>query len=135
MIYGRQAKTPLDILHAGWSDRENWSLDVSSWGEILAETLELMRDIVRERAEKASGERKVYYDKKSVQRELMVGDSVWCRIPGMDHKLKEAWHGPYPVMERISAVDYRVDKGRGRKKVLHINNLKKHFERENEVLD
>ena len=134
LIYGRQVKTPLDILHAGWSVRENWSLDVSSWGEILAERLELMRDIVRERAEKASGERKVYYDKKSVQRELMVGDSVWCRIPGMDHKLKEAWHGPYPVMERISAVDYRVDIGRGRKKVLHINNLKKHFERENEVL-
>ena len=53
---------------------------------------------------------------------------------GIDHKLKEAWHGPYPVMERISAVDYRVDIGRGRKKVLHINNLKKHFERENEVL-
>ena len=37
-------------------------------------------------------------------------------------------------MEKKNRVDYRVDVGRGRKKVLHINNLKKYFEREEEVM-
>ena len=52
----------------------------------------------------------------------------------MDQKLKESWHGLYQVCERINAVDYRVELGRGRKKVLHINNLKKYHSREDVVL-
>ena len=129
LIYGRQARTPLDVLHHGWVEQENFSLDVSEWSECLAEKLEVLRDVMRERVLKAVEDRKTYYDKKSMTRVLDEGDLVWCRVPGMDHKLKEVWHGPYQVLERINAVDYRVLLGRGRKEVLHINNLKKHHER------
>ena len=38
------------------------------------------------------------------------------------------------MVERKSRVDYKVDVGRGRKKVLHINNLKRFFIREEEVM-
>ena len=131
LVYGRQARTLLDILCVGWVEKANLSLDVYGWGELLSERLELMRDLVRERMEKASGERKKHYDKKNVQRELHGGDSVRCRIPGMDHKLKEVWHGPYQVVERINAVDYKANLGRSRK---HVYNMKRHFDRENEVL-
>ena len=49
-------------------------------------------------------------------------------------KLKESWHGPYPVVARTSRVDYKVKVGKGRAKVLHINNLKKFYPRMEEVL-
>ena len=79
---------------------------------------------MRERGEHASSERKKGFDRKAVNRQFKIGDLVLCRIPGMTHKLKESWHGPYPVVEVLNRVDYRVEIGRGRKKVLHINNLK-----------
>ena len=94
----------------------------------------MWHDVLRERGKDASGKRKNLFDKKTVDRQLKEGDLVLCRIPGMSHKLEESWHGPYPVVEKKNRVDYRVDVGRGRKKVLHINNLKKYFEREEEVM-
>ena len=80
LIYGRQACTPLDILHHGWVEQENFSLDVSEWSKCLAESLEVLRDVMRERVMKAVEDRKTYYDKKSVTRELCEGDFVWCRV-------------------------------------------------------
>ena len=55
-----------------------------------------MRGTVLYRASscEAVAERKVFYDKKSCVREFDVGDIVWNRLQGMDHKLSEAWSGP-----------------------------------------
>ena len=52
----------------------------------------------------------------------------------MSAKLEEAWHGPYMVVEQLNRVDFRVDLGKGKKKVLHINNMKKYHIREEEVM-
>ena len=97
-------------------DDESFRFEVGEWSECLRESLQCLRDVMRERMKKAGEERKIGYDKKSVKRELHVGDSVWCRGPGMNQKLKESWHGPYQVCERINAVNYQVELGRGRKK-------------------
>ena len=90
--------------------------------------------MLRERGKLASEKRKVGFDRKTVNRQLEEGDQVLCRVPGMSHKLEESWHGPYTVLEKVSRVDYRINLGRGRKKVLHINNLKKFYVREEEVM-
>ena len=82
----------------------------------------------------ASGKRKELFDRKTVNTKLEEGEQVLCRIPGMSHKLQESWHGPYTVVEKKNRVDYKVDVGRGRKKILHINNLKKYYPREEEVM-
>ena len=127
-------RTPLDILHQGWAEVSFKELDVGEWAEWLIEKLEVWHDVCKERGQKASGKRKDAFDKKTVDRSLEVDDLVLCRVPGMVHKLQEAWQGPYPVLERTSKVDYRVNVGKGRSKVLHINNLKKYYEREEAVM-
>ena len=134
LVYGHQVRTPLDILHQGWAEVSFKELDTSEWSDWLTDRLELWHDVLRERGKDASGKRKCAFDKKTVDRRLEEGDLVLCRVPGMAHKLEESWHGPYPVVEKVSRVDYRVDLGRGRKKVLHVNNLKKYFVREEEVM-
>ena len=134
LVYGHQVRTPLDILHQGWAEVSFKVLDTSEWSDWLAERLELWHDVLRERGKDASEKRKCIFDKKTVNRQLEEGDQVLCRIPGMSHKLEESWHGTYPVVEKVSRVDYRVDLGRSRKKVLHINNLKKYFVREEELM-
>ena len=134
LVFGRQVRTPLDIIHQGWAQTEFKDLDTEEWAEWLVERLESWHDVMRDRGEEASKKRKIYFDKKTVDRILEVDDLVLCRVPGMTHKLEEAWHGPYKIVEKMNRVDFRVDLGKGRKKVLHINNLKKYQVREEEVM-
>ena len=136
LVYGHRVRTPLDILHQGWAEKEFGELETEEWSDWLVERLAVWHDLVVERGKAASESRKLQYDKTTVNRTLEVGDKVLCRIPGMSKKLKESWHGPYEVVARKSRVDYLVNlgKGKGRTKVLHVNNLKKFFERVEDVL-
>ena len=136
LVYGHRVRTPLDVLHQGWAEMEFGELETEEWSEWLVQRLEVWHDLVRERGKKASGERKVLYDKSTVERSLDPGDQVMCRIPGLIGKLEESWHGPYKVVAKKGRVDYLVDmgKGKGRVKVLHVNNLKKYYPRVEEVL-
>ena len=136
LVYGHRVRTPLDVLHQGWVEMEFEELETEEWSDWLVERLEVWHDLVRERGKKASGERKILYDKSTVERTLEPGDQVMCRIPGLIGKLEESWHGPYKVVAKKGRVDYLVDmgKGKGRVKVLHINNLKKYYPRVEEVL-
>ena len=127
-------RTPLDILHQGWAELAFTELDTGEWSDWLVDRLEVWHDVLRERGRSASGKRKELFDRHTVNRKLEEGDQVLCRIPGMSHKLQESWHGPYTVVEKKNRVDYKVDVGRRRKKILHINNLKKYYPREEEVM-
>ena len=134
LIYGRQVRTPLDILHQGWVEVDFEKLNTSEWADWLVDRLECWHEVMRKRNKAASKNRKKSFDKKTVDRHFEVGDRVLCRIPGMTHKLQESWHGPYPVVEVVSKVDYRVEFRRGNKKVLHVNNIKLFHGREEDVM-
>ena len=136
LVYGHRVRTPLDILHQGWAEVEFSEMETGEWADWLVDRLAVWHEAVLERGKAASGCRKQQYDKTTVNRTLEVGDQVLCRLPGLIGKLKESWHGPYRVVARKSRVDYAVDfgKGNGRVKVLHINNLKKYYVREERIL-
>ena len=131
LVFGRKVRTPLDIIHQGWAEIEFEQLEVQEWAQWLTDKLEVWHDVMRSRAEDASRKRKVGFDKKAVNRELEKGDLVLC---SMVAKLEESWYGPYLVVDKLNRVDYKVEVGKGRTKVLHINNLKKFYAREEEVL-
>ena len=105
LVYGHQVRTPLDILHQGWAEVEFKELDMSEWSEWLAEKLEHWHDVLHKRGRLASEQHKSTFDKKTVNRQLVEGDQVLWRVPGMSHKLEESWHGPYPVIEKVSGVN------------------------------
>ena len=61
---------------------------------------------------KAQRKQKYYYDKKSKERMLEVGDEVLVLIPSKHSKLKLEWEGPY----KITSVDYEIETLEERKK-------------------
>ena len=134
LVYGHRVRTPLDILHQGWADLSFDELDTDEWSGWLVDRLEVWHSTQRERMLEASGKRKAQFDRGTVVRKLEKGDQVLCRIPGCVGKLEESWHGPYVVEEKVGEVNYRVKVGRGKAKLLHINNLKRFYEREESVL-
>ena len=134
LVYGHRVRTPLDILHQGWADLSFDELDTDEWSGWLVDRLEVWHSTQRERMLEASGKRKAQFDRGTVVRQLEKGDKVLCRIPGCVGKLEESWHGPYVVEEKVGEVNYKVKVGRGKAKLLHINNLKRFYEREESVL-
>ena len=134
LVYGRRVRTPLDVLHQGWTQDEFEGLNCSEWADWLVSKLECWHDVMRERETEASKHRKIDFDKKAVCRVLEVGDLVLIRKPGIIPKLEEAWLGPFPVIEKLNSVNYRVRTSKGREGVQHINNLKRYHERELEIL-
>ena len=134
LVFGRQVRTPLDVLHQGWVEVEFQKLNTSEWADWLVDRLECWHEVMRKRNMDASKKRKKTFDRKAVERVFEVGDRVLCRIPGMTHKLQESWHGPYPVTEVLSRVDYKVEFRKGNKKVLHVNNMKLFHGREEDVM-
>ena len=134
LVYGHRVRTPLDILYQGWTEIEYIDLDLEEWSEWLKDKMKVWREVYVERLKVASRKRKAGFDKHSVARELEVDNLVLCRLPGMAKKLEESWQGPFRVTEKLNRVNYRVRTGKGRGKVLHVNNLKLFHEREEEVL-
>ncbi len=130
LVWGRNMRTPLDVIYSGWMDRENRKLNVSEWAEMLVDRLEMMRDSAVETGLKESQKRKEFYDDGKVERSLEVGDKIWVRIPGKADKFSDSWDGPYVVDKAVSRVNYRVKDIVTKKcKTIHINSAKKYFER------
>ena len=135
LVYGRDVRTPLELVYGEWTGAKGKEMDVCSWVGQVQERLELVREEAISRMTEASGARKEAYDKKSCSRTFEVGDIVWNRLPGLDNKFAESWSGPWEVVGRLSAVNYRIKKleERGKKMAVHINTLKACVEREGKV--
>jgi len=82
-VYGRKARTPLDILYQEWREEQSSGLRVN--GYVIR--LKLMQDVVYAKASKESSYRMKNYVKGKTERTLEVGSLVLCRIPGLRFKL------------------------------------------------
>ena len=65
-------------------------------------------------------------------RVLKPNDQVLVLLPTTHNKLLAKWQGPYKVIRRMGKVTYKIDipGARSRKKVYHINLLKKWYSNE-----
>ena len=69
------------------------------------------------------------YDKGVAGSSLIIGDRVWLYIPavkqGRTRKLASLWRGPYTIIDRVGAVNYRIQLiGSSKTLVVHRNRLK-----------
>ena len=132
LLYGRQVRGPLAVLHDLWANPDITEDLVSSYQFIfelynkLAEAAELAHASL-----KVSSDRyKTYFDLKTNKRRLNVNDEVLILLPETKNKLQMTWSGPYRVTGKKGNVDYYVDVN-GKSKLYHINLLKKYYRRAN----
>ncbi len=131
LVYGFRVRTPLDALYHGLYEAEIDKLNVCDWVMRMAERLERVRDSAALRVSKSRESRMQYLNRGTKLREFKVGDLVLYRVPGMTCKLADSWEGPYKIVERKGAVNYKIGKiGKERhSKVVHVNCLKEYKER------
>ena len=100
----------------------------------LCEKMELLREKAVWNLDRNSKKGKKLYDRCSKERKFEIGESVLWRAIGMPGKLQDSWLGPYTIEEILSPVSYRIALDSKRKKVVHVNSLKKFIERDLKVL-
>lgn len=136
LLYGRNVRGPLTILHEIWSNEELDNDLKLSYNHVLElrNRLERSAEIAAAHAEVSSVRYKEYFDKKAKPRKLSVGDEVLLLLPTNNNKLLMQWKGPYKVTEVRNKVDYVIDV-RGKSRLYHINMLKQYYRRSEDETD
>ena len=139
MMFGREARLPVDLLMVGDPPNEQRQIPM----EYLKEQTSKLRQaygMARKSARVATRRYRDYYDARTSGDTYQIGDKVWrqshVRKKGTSSKLSPKWEGPYVIIKRITDVVYRIKKEKGRKRVVvHFNCLKKCFSKEEENQD
>ena len=131
LLYGRNVRGPLSILHEIWANDELDTSIRTSYRHVLElrDRLEDAAKVAKENSKVSANKYKEYFDRKARPRKLSVGDEVLLLLPTDKNKLLMQWRGPYKVVEaRSNNVDYVINV-RGKHRVYHINMLKKFHKR------
>ena len=107
-LYGRPCRTPLCWTEVG----ERREIEPA----MIQETVEQV-EMLKVRLKEAHDRQKSYADKRRKYLEFLVGDLVYLKMRTFQggsktrklKKLKPRYMGPYPILERIGAVAYRLD--------------------------
>ena len=127
LLFGREVKGPLGLIHCSWVEGEGEVAGTNEWLVALKQQMATMSKIVSEREKLAKAKMKQYYDKAAKDKVFMAGDLVLVRKPGLRQKLGDSWDGPYEILEKISPLNYKIKPpgGSRRSQILHVNMLKK----------
>ncbi|CAC5374158.1 unnamed protein product [Mytilus coruscus] len=128
LLYGRHIRGPLAVLKEEWEEPSTCQNSVLSYLLETREKMRTMAEYATENEKKAKQRQKLYYDRKSRDRKLEVGQKVLILLPTHTSKLLASWKGPFVVTDKVSPADYKV-KVRGKDKVFHVNMLKLWHER------
>ena len=108
ITHGWEPTNPIQLLYKSWVDVELRGVDLSEWVLDNADRVEAAREQATLRLIENSRYRAEMYNRKAKDRSFSVGDKVWVRRPGLDHKLRESWVGPGVVLKVNSPTSFRV---------------------------
>ena len=130
LLFGRPIKGPLEAMLRSWTEEGTSEEVISSYQyvEELKEKLHKGWTLANQNLKKARKRHAAYYNRRSKERSLEVGDKVLLLLPTGNNKLEIGWQGPFPVERVISRTNYQI-RIRGKSKIFHINLLRKYEER------
>ena len=108
LTHGWEPSNPIQLLYKAWVDREFGAVDLAEWVLDNAERVETAREQATVQLIENSRNRAERYNLKARDRTFTVGDRVWVRRPGLDHKLRESWVGPGTILKVNSPTSFRV---------------------------
>ncbi|XP_063586253.1 uncharacterized protein LOC134763615 [Penaeus indicus] len=130
LLFGRDIRGPMKLLYESWIGMEN-SVCLSDYVEKMKTRLQHLQKFAHENLESAQWSMKEIYDRKAAEREFAVGEKVLLFLPVRKQPLTAKYQGPFKVLEKINDINYIIATPgrRKKKKVVHINLLKKYHSR------
>ena len=133
IIYGRNVRGPMSILKEQWTNEDDDKEVKTTYQYVidLREKIEETCKLAQKELRKVQERNQKYYNRKTKQKKLEVGDMALLLLPTDHNKLLLHWKGPFKVVGRVGAVDYRIELPSEKIKTFHANMLKKYYLREN----
>ncbi|KAJ8020240.1 hypothetical protein HOLleu_39778 [Holothuria leucospilota] len=130
LLFGRQVRGPMQLLKELWTGqcKETETKTTYQYVLELQNRLEETCKLAQENLKKAKQKQARYYNRKAKDRTFKVGDEVLLLIPNEENKLLMQWKGPFPIVEKLNSMNYKIDFGH-RAKVFHANMLKRYYRR------
>jgi hypothetical protein len=128
LLHGREMPLPsADDINAKLPEAAQ-NLEQATRLENLKRSLRTAYEIVRQNSRKAHLKNKRNSDKKAKSRDFKTDDIVYlfCPVkkPGRCQKFRRVWQGPFKIVEKLSALNYRIVGKNGREVIVHVNRLK-----------
>jgi hypothetical protein len=136
LVFGHSPRGPLDLLAGKWTGT-SCQEDASNVYQYVYELHNKIKDtceLAQEHAGENTDRYKQFADRKAKMRSLSVSDKVLVLLTDEHSKLRVLWKGPFPVIKKISAVNYEINMD-GKNKVFHINMLKQYTDRVNVAIN
>ena len=95
--------------------RESWKVNTKTKESVVSyvlpirDKLDTMYSLVADNLREAQKVQKTWYNRNACHRQLDIGDQVLVLLPTDNNKLLAQWQGPYPIIQKMGPVDYRVD--------------------------
>ena len=124
LTHGWEPSNPIQLLYKSWVDEELGGVDLSEWVLDNSDRVEAAREQATLQLIENSIHRTEMFNKKAMNRQFLVGDRVWVRRPGLDHKLRESWVGPGTVVKANSPCSFRVQTPDRLIPTVHVQQLK-----------
>ena len=134
IMFGKQNALPIDVMTEVNHDlRHLRSIDYVNKVE---EDIRYCHQRVRETTKRAALRQKRYYDRRYHLNDFRRGDQVMKRRKAGLEKFSDRWDGPFVVLQRLSDVNYRIQKSpQHRPDIVHHDMLKLYYSRTAEEND
>ncbi|GLU19566.1 hypothetical protein SLE2022_358110 [Rubroshorea leprosula] len=136
-LYGRRCRSPVCWTEVG---------ERSILGPELVQQSSEIVQLIKERLRAAQSRQKSYADRRRRDLEFKVGDQVFLKVSptrgvlrfGIRGKLSPRYIGPYPILERIGEVAYKLELPgnlAGVHDVFHVSLLRKYVPNPNHIIN
>lgn len=128
VIYGRNVRSPLDLVAEELNHPSKCPLKVELWIDQLHERLQIIREEVTKNATIFKEKTRRANQPRTNMRKYEEGELVLLRVQGLPGKLEQAWDGPFEILEVRGMVNVVLGipggKGVRNRRTVHINNVK-----------
>ncbi|KAL0147249.1 hypothetical protein M9458_057442 [Cirrhinus mrigala] len=127
LLYGHEVKGPLALLQEMWGGRRREEpTNVVFYVLQMREHLQRMTTLAQDHLGEAREQQKTWYDPRTRQKNLEVGQKVLVMLPCQESKLLAKWQGPYEVKRWLGHSTYEITmlSQDCSSKVFHVNLLK-----------
>ena len=112
VTFGRSPVLPVDIMIGAGIKQKEATVTVPQFVRDLHSSLKTVYSQVREGIKAAHHRNKTRYDRHTANTYFSIGDQVWLYVPaiktGTTKKLACLWRGPYTIIDKLSALNYRI---------------------------
>jgi len=136
LTFGHHVYGPLGMLKStslrNEQSLENARPNVVQFMLNMRDKLAACQGLALEAAEQAQTKQKLWYDRKSRDRTLEVGQRVLVLLPMQGKPLEPKYQGPFTIIDKVGPVDNIIATHTKRrvKRLCHVNMLKPYVERE-----